>query len=62
MTAEHSSHAVTGSVPHGPVDPSNPFSPAEVAAFTKDDVDAAGNIVKLILSIFLAGIGLYLVV
>ena len=65
MTAEHSSHAISATLPHGTaghVDPSNPFSDAEVSAFTKDDVDAAANIVKLMVGIFLAGIVLYLIV
>ena len=42
--------------------PGGNFSAEEQAAFKKDDVEAAGNIVKLMIGIFLGGIVLYSIV
>ncbi len=38
------------------------FTPDERSAFIKDDIHAAGNLVKLMVGIFLLGIVLYLCV
>ncbi len=38
------------------------FSPEEIAALHEDDIKAGGNIVKLMLGIFLCGVAIYSVV
>jgi hypothetical protein len=47
---------------HGAHSAESPFSAAEREAFKKEDVEAAGNIVKLMVGIFSMGLVLYLVV
>jgi hypothetical protein len=59
MTAEHASGHEENEITVGLV---QKFTPEERGAFIKDDIHAAGNLVKLMVGIFLLGIVLYLCV